>query len=143
MSGGRDKAFVGARQMAMGLSLAMVAALVSGCRPTGTSPSQTAATGVGSSQPTAVASHVAPIDCPALGAKPPTEAAASLEAAGYNVFWRRVHTAADGTTLNDIVSQPPAGVIADIALDTVRGEAYIFVADPADPAAHSRSSPHC
>jgi hypothetical protein len=131
------------RQAAWSVALGALMLLVSACRPAGAGPSGTTSQSLSSAEPTAVASHVGTVDCTALASESPTEAAAALEAAGYQVFWRHVHTAPDGTTYNDVVSQPPSGVTADIALDRARGDAYVFVADPTDPAAHARGSPHC
>lgn len=71
----------------------------------------------------------------------PVQAAAALEAAGYRVLWRRVHTTAEGVALSDAVTGPVVGTIVDILLGSP--DAYLFVADPADPASRSPGPPHC
>jgi hypothetical protein len=99
-----------------------------------------AAVGVASSSGTAPSSTASTLgsgtlDCPSLLGASPSHAAELLEAAGYLVSWRTVHTNSDGTSAADVVASPPQGIVVDIILD--RPQALIFVTTPEDLAAVS------
>lgn len=121
-----------------------------GCRRAGQASTAAGPPSIGSGPiPTASSatasfrSPLAAADCLRMESKTPGDASLELQAAGYRVNWRVVHTSPDGTLFTDLSTQPPSGLIVDIGLDRERGEAFIFAADPSDPAAKDVGPPRC
>jgi hypothetical protein len=123
--------------------LTLVLAIAAGCtRPAGgpaVEPTDTP-TPVTAEPATPAASSMA-LECTAIVRMTPEQAGAAIAAAGMPVNWRFQHTLADGTTVADLVTTVPDGVVVDVLING--GQAFVFVADPADPAAERSDQPTC
>ncbi len=120
------------------VTLTSVVIVLAGCRAVGAVPSVSPST-MPSPRPTPVGSQSVLMDCAALVAEAPADAAAtSTPPATRSIGDECRHSA--GTAVNEIVDNPPSGVIINVVTDVPIGYAYIFVADPADRAARDHPS---